>query len=215
MNYNIKNNPNLYKKIINIDSILLFSITIIFTVLQIFLIVSTTNETYILEFIKSIIFIILESTIICNIKTENRVFAILAFITGIIVSFSSIKFVSFFSIIYFFLGIIYLCHSVFYLKSVSKLCDNQKKKTKKIYLTLLPNLFGLMFIIGYKSEIVIGLVIYLLIILFNILNIVLCESLLNRYKESLLVYISRILSIIIIIFNGLFFIDSLCSLINK
>lgn len=215
-------NINYYRSLLHKDSITLLVIAIIFVIAN-FIFIDGGTEEAVPIFLKSIMFAIFSIIVICNRKETKKFIGVLTIITSCLMILTSIGDWSLFGVVYFLLGIFLITHSILYLRKLKEsnyfetsIVDNVKRKTKLKYLTLIPNIISCLFIFGFIVEqLSIKILIYSIIIIFNIINIIFGISINRKYNKSVLVYITMIISILAVLINGIFLIDDVGSVIHK
>lgn len=215
---------NYYRSLLHKDSIALLIVAIISTIINL-LFMGKGHDEAVLIFLKSIMFIIISIIIICNKKEIKKFIGTLSIITGCLMILTSIGDGSLFGIVYFLLGIFLGVHSFFYLKKFSN-NDTQidysneviVKNRKVKYISLIPIFITIVLVIlGFVfNQSLIGISwCSILILLVNIANIILCIILHHKKIKSVLIYIILVISIMIMLFSGLFLIDEIGQKIRK
>lgn len=212
---------NYYRKMLHYDTIVLLIISVLFAIAGAYFIAKVNSEDSVPILLKSILFIIFEVIVLINKKEVNKSIGVLSIINGILMVITSIGDGSLFGIVYLLLGIFYIIHSAIYLNKLKntnydkQIIDN-KEDSKLKYLTLIPNILALLFVFGImQNEMTSRIIIFSVVIVVNIMNVIFCIFLNKKYNKSILTYMAMIISILVILINGVILIDDVGSEIHK
>ncbi len=206
-----------YRELIRCDAIVILLVSIIFTILGLFFISKKGSEDFIPIVLKSIIFVLFESIILINKESQTKTIGLFALITSIFMLLTSIIDRSLFGIVYLIFGIIYAFHSVKYLIKLKDVnIDDSKLSSNIKYITLLPNILSILFVFGLiQDDIKYRIIIFGSLIVINIINAFICTRYNHKYKGSILIYFTLVVSIISILINSIFLIDDVGNIIYK
>ena len=205
-----------YRNLLHKDGIGLLIIAIIFTIINVLFMGQGYNEAVPI-FLKSIIFIVFSIILISNKKeTTKHVGSVAIVISGLMIL-TSIGDVSLFGIVYFLLGIFTGIHAISYLQKfkdynvqTNNSTEVMHKNYKFKYISLIPFIITIiLLILGIIfNQPLIGISLFAIaILIINIVNIIICIILNCKRIKSIFVYIMLVISIIITLFAGIFFIE--------